>query len=338
MRDKSPLSNLSRRQASELADLSVISATRRDDLSTAQALVDRKVELKFEPLEQKLQFQTFLFEQNKELFNKVETRQFEAKIRKEQVQIDKEKFKFQQLENSKLEIMMNANQNGASNQMLQAIQNSETVGDAFGRAGKFGVDPIQQAQLANIYSQISSRNAEKNGRMIELPTLTGVPTKDVAAIIDVTGAKSTQSMTDAVNVIAAVQSFAARNADGEFGGLSPFRLPGFLLGDEARAEKQANVGDIEAINLKVQQWASGASLTEAQTKQVALIVPKKSDTDRNVKSKTNQLVNFMMRQVQGELAGQGINYEPGQVDFFNQDPLGVGTPVGDNDPLGINEQ
>ena len=123
------LAEVSRKQSSELADLSVIQATRRDDLATAQSLVDRKVELKFEPLEQKLQFQQFLFNENKDLFNTIEQRQFEAKMQKEQVQIDKDKFAFQQTEQLKLNFMMNAAESGKSNAYLQAIQGAETTED-----------------------------------------------------------------------------------------------------------------------------------------------------------------------------------------------------------------
>jgi len=59
------LSEVSRKQARQLADLSIIQATRRDNLTTAQSLVDRKVELEFEPIEQKLQFQQFLFQETR---------------------------------------------------------------------------------------------------------------------------------------------------------------------------------------------------------------------------------------------------------------------------------
>ena len=111
------LSQIGREQARELADLSIIEATRRDDLTTAQALVDRKVELTFEPIQQKLEFQKFMFDENKELFNEAEQREFDIKMRDEQVQIDKDKFKFQQLENFRKEAMQEVKAFGGSNQI-----------------------------------------------------------------------------------------------------------------------------------------------------------------------------------------------------------------------------
>jgi len=329
------IANLSRRQSRELADLSVIQSSRINDLATTQALVDRKVELQFEPIQQKLELQRFMFEENKDLFNSAESRQFEKKVREEQVKIDKDKFKFQQLENAKLEIMNNINLNGGTNELLASVQSAKDLGTAYKTAGRFGNDPVVKAQLANIYSQIGSRNAVKSDEIIEMPEQTGTPSVDIANVIDATGAKSTQSMTNAVNVITGVQQFVS-GSEGEFAGIAPIRTPNFLLGDTTRAEKQENVGNIEALNLKVQQWASGAALTDKQTAQVARLVPDRNDTDRQVRNKSNQLVNYMMGQVQGELAGQGINYEPAKVDFFNEDPLDVGTITGDNDPLGVN--
>jgi hypothetical protein len=54
---------------------------------------------------------------------------------------------------------------------------------------------------------------------------------------------------------------------------------------------------LDAINLRVQQWASGASLTESQIKQVNKLVPKPTDTDYTAKAKANALIDFMNQQV-----------------------------------------
>jgi hypothetical protein len=129
------LNELSSKQARTLADLSVIEATRRDDLATAQSLVDRKVQLHFEPLQQQLQFQQFMFQENKALFNQAEERQFNANLRKEQAAMDKEMFTFKQLENAKLSIMDEARRYGATNQQLQNIQSAGDLDAAYTAAG-----------------------------------------------------------------------------------------------------------------------------------------------------------------------------------------------------------
>lgn len=131
------IADVSREQARELADLSIIRATANDDLATAQALVDRKVELTFEPIEQRLKFQQAMFEENKEIFNEEEQRDFDIKMRDEQIKIDKDKFKFQQLENTKLSVMQEAKAYGASNEVIAAIQNAENEEQAFNAAGNY---------------------------------------------------------------------------------------------------------------------------------------------------------------------------------------------------------
>ncbi len=155
------LNRLGAKQARTLADLSIIKATRRDDLSTAQALVDRKVALHFEPLEQKLQYQTFLFEQNKALFTQAEERAFQKKVRAEQVQIDKDKFKFQALENLKVEQMMNVQANGGTNEQMKEIQRATTPEGVFKAAGSMGMslqDRMAKLELGDLMSSSSGGN------------------------------------------------------------------------------------------------------------------------------------------------------------------------------------
>lgn len=112
-----------------------------------------------------------------------------------------------------------------------------------------------------------------------------------------------------------VQALADRNTQGTFAGI------GFGSGIKPERFKSqtemSNRQDIEAVGLKVQQWASGASLTEQQTKMVEKFTPQLGDSDNAVKTKVNGLVNFMMGQVSADLAGQGINYSPETIDMFS---------------------
>ena len=152
------MNDVSRKQSRELADLSIIQATRRDDLTTAQALVDRKVELHFEPIEQALEFQTFMYNENKDLFNKVEQRQFEENQAEKQVEIDKDKFKFEQLEQLKVKFMLNAAEAGKGNAYLQSIQGATTEEELLGISGiqGFANSSIEKLDLAIKGNQLLS--------------------------------------------------------------------------------------------------------------------------------------------------------------------------------------
>lgn len=139
----------------------------------------------------------------------------------------------------------------------------------------------------------------------------------VSDVINKSGAKPSETTNAAINVIAGLEQLVKDAPKGEFTGLSPFvRLPDIASGKEALT----NRSNIEAINLKVQQWASGAALTDAQTAQVEKITPKRSDTDSQVRAKTNALANYMVSQVRGQLAGQGVDFAMDNVDMFTKTP------------------
>jgi hypothetical protein len=120
----------------------------------------------------------------------------------------------------------------------------------------------------------------------------------------------------AVGVLSGIQKIATES-DGKFRGVAPFRLlPGLSRGKEARQERISNRGDFAALDLKVQQWASGASLTNSQEKKVKRMIPDKNDTDFAVKEKLNNLTSYMQSQAEAELATKGVTYTPSKVDWF----------------------
>lgn len=135
-----------------------------------------------------------------------------------------------------------------------------------------------------------------------------------------------------VNVSSALEDFANANLEGQFVGLGAgaggkrFLSAIGTLGiselvrvfgrEKTKAERAQNRQFIEAVNLKVQQWASGASLTETQTEQVERLTPVKSDNDRELKRKINGLYNFMIGQAQSKLLTEGVNVSIPKVDLF----------------------
>ena len=129
------------------------------------------------------------------------------------------------------------------------------------------------------------------------------------------------------DVAGSLEDFANGNLEGEFVGLGPVwgaRGGGGIFDrmfkTEDFKERIANRSSIEAINLKVQQWASGAALTDEQTKQVEKITPRIGDSDEVVKQKTNQLYNFMLGVTETQLVTAGYNIQFPEVDLFE---LGV---------------
>lgn len=184
-------------------------------------------------------------------------------------------------------------------------------------------EQYKRAEIANIYSEIADRNAKNAPQNFVTPPIvnpaTGKydPSAQLSSLINASGAKDNANLQSINAVISAVQGLAENNQDGNFPGLGLIRPGTLTIGPKGTS----NQSSIEAINLQLQKWASGASLTDAQIKQVAKMAPKAGDTNKNVRNKINALTNFMLNQARGLLTSQGIPYTPTSVDFFNQPQL-----------------
>lgn len=194
---------------------------------------------------------------------------------------------------------------------------------------------IKQAQLSKLYqdartdnvvdfanqaNQLSQQGDARTNREILSAILSG---KTVSA-----GTKG--RLAPANSVMVALQDFAEQRQTGEFTGVGiAGRLKEgvksiFNLEDPKSITNKQN---IEAINLKVQQWASGAALTEQQTKQVERLTPSKNDSDRAVRAKMNGLYNYMLKQVESDLLTDGVNINFAPVNMFETyDLLKEATP------------
>lgn len=279
------------------ADISVASLAAQGRLADAQAAVDRAVALEFGDQEREIAHWERLVEDNKDLFTKAETRQYET-LRDER--------------KSKLDEARDV-------RMLELQEKIKQRDPAY----QLGLQ-LTRAQISNTYSEIAKRNAETlaagNAANFQTPPIinpkTGKPDPvgNLASVIKATGGEDNVNLQNTAGVMSALQAFAERNPGGNFAGTGP--LGGFNMFKSA--EGKTNEADLQAIELKVQQWASGASLTDSQTKMVANLTPKPGDLPSQLKAKTNGLTNFMLNQTRGTLAAQGINYQPGTVDFFDQ--------------------
>ncbi len=229
-------------------------------------------------------------------------------------------------------IAIEAAKNGATAGTLTKIANAGSLAEAISTAGKYMLN-TQVVKLDNgntvvidstgrVIKSLGGAKAETgNNFVITKDTLKNTYGNDVvsliASTIKATGAKQNQSTNDAINVISGLQQLVKDAPNGVFKGLAPLRL----LPNKAKStEALTNLSNIEAVNLKVQQWASGAALTDAQTKQVAKMTPQKGDTDKQVQAKANALANYMVSQVSGQLAGQGVGFSIDKVDLFTKTP------------------
>ena len=201
-------------------------------------------------------------------------------------------------------------------------------------------DPLYQANLANVYSTIAARNAEALGSagtgVMDVNQLSGngysAAQNNGAAITALlknnnVGQGTRTQLANVLGVVNAAEELANNNIEGKFEGINPltgilnakipFTQVGLPFRETVKSEAQIqNEGYIEAINLRTQIWASGASLTSEQINQVNRFTPRVTDTDASVQAKLNNLANFMLNQTKTQLQSEGIDFTPAKVDLF----------------------
>lgn len=318
------VNRINRDSLSKQADLAILQNSALRNFDTAKSIADRQLELKLEPLKTKLENLKFFYSENKDILTKADDRAYSELIKAK----DREYKKIEDTETQLNEIKKNVAQYAGAdaaniiNQLSKIDSKSpDAVSKALTLAGKYQSDPLDRA-IKN--AQLSKLNADISKTMSEISATTGPgnnvivsdintnPTGYLANVIKSSGAKASANIETALGVIESAKLLAEKGANG-FKGIAPVRLTPGVFKSKDQIETQALV---DAINLKVQQWASGASLTEVQTKQVARLTPDKNDTDKQIRSKINNLSNFMAGQVKSSLAKEGKSVEIPQIDLF----------------------
>lgn len=200
---------------------------------------------------------------------------------------------------------------------------------------------LKQAQIDNIKSEIQARNTKNNPTFdVSKFNIPGLPAdvKNKMVITEIMknpsiAAGTKTSVANALGVVNALKSLADAHPDGNFPGVNPIntfldvKIPFTDLkvvpfrDTLTRKTVTETDGYINALNLKVQQWASGASLTKQQTEQVAQITPGKDETDKTFRTKMNNLTNFMLEQIASSVQSEGVSFTPEKVDLFETGDL-----------------
>jgi hypothetical protein len=190
-------------------------------------------------------------------------------------------------------------------------------------------DPLYKAQLRK--AQIEADVATENNQPIRVDLAqTNLPSAEantsalrgIFASTKVTPANKTAVATG-LSLMQAAQDLANANPEGKFAGMYPLRgTADFFLPEFMKRQKTVqNDALISALDLQTQFWASGAALSDYQTALVQKMVPTKTDTDAQVRTKLNELVNYMLGQTSSRLITDGIDYKPAKVDLFEPTTL-----------------
>ena len=336
---KSALSNrqseIQRQYGLQVADNRINELVVAGKINSANILIDKKMDLKYGDLEAEIDLYKSQLEaitpfMNNEQKQIAEQRQFLLTQATNEINSARDTQK--ELELTKATALKNAMDRGASPLQIAQIQDAQSLADV-AQTG-FTTTALEKAQLRTeglqqqkLLADIESANAPSISDQINTLFSSGeantpVTTKTVLA--ELLGSKAVSTGTKAriapaVEVLNSLDEFANSNLEGKFTGVG---LAGRIkegvkgLFNLKSPEAIQNAQQIGAVNLKVQQWASGASLTEEQIEQVDKLTPTLNDSDRNVRTKTSQLYNFMLNQAEGNLLTEGINVQFPQVNLF----------------------
>lgn len=276
------------------ADLAVVQLAKQGRYDSAKAIADRFVAASLEKQRQNLETLRFIYEENKEQFSKDDARAFETAQGERERKLQNEEYRLRAEFDQKIrqqDPLYQAQLQGArlANQKLQ-----KEIGTNYDME-------ITQEQ----FDQLPSMD-QNNMTLLQLMS----NPKITAGNRTVIGA--------GLSLARAAQDLAGANPDADFAGLYPFRglVDVFTPKGFKREKTVSNEAALNALNLQTQFWASGAALTEEQTKYVLGLVPTKSDTDKHVKTKLNTLANYMMAQTSAKLMTDGVNFKPAQVNLF----------------------
>ena len=310
------------------ADLSVIKSVAQNDYYGAKAIADRKVAALLEDDAQEIKLLEMTYLDNKDLFTKAEQRQFEAQ-QNERTRLLQDRATELKAVN---DLAINALQNGAPVDVVRQMQEATSQADAIGIGGSWVGKLDRDTQLLQQQKIRSDMNAAANAAaaaqqqaaMIQQLSSNGDPVSSKQALSTILSSDAVSTGTKgriapALGVINAVDEFANSNIEGEFTGVGIFgRIKEGVKGFFNKKSPEAinNAQNIEAVNLRVQQWASGAALTEAQTQQVNRLTPTLNDSDATVRTKLSGLYNFMLNQAEADLLTDGVNIQFQPVNLF----------------------
>lgn len=147
---------INRRYAFEQADLALIQSAANRDLLTAQTIADRKVELALEPLKTKLEFAKLFYQENKDSFNKEDDRAFQSLNKRLERELETERINQKSLQDTKLQVMQYAKENGAPDSILSAIQTATSPEDVVRASGSYGVDAKRAYEIKKLRAESES--------------------------------------------------------------------------------------------------------------------------------------------------------------------------------------
>ena len=294
-------------KSSEIGVLNAVAIGTQGNIALAQEFATNAVAQKYAPIKEAIMIQEAQLQAIQPILTREEKKQAQEQQIKMTVALQEVEAKQKQAQ-SITSMIVGASQYAPASVITNAMNLQKQGADEVTVArslGEYGGDYLknqllksqlvtEKAQQQKIYTDIAAKKEEMLGSTSSLYNIQPGKFKDAAA---------RTAYTTAGGVISAVDTLLGTAKEGNFPGLGYFQgvTPEYTLSKEG----QQNRGFLGGVEVKVQQWASGASLTESQIKLVQKMVPKQADADSVVKSKLDSLKKYMENEQSSIASSQG---------------------------------
>lgn len=156
------IQNIERESFSKQADLAVIQMAVQGRYDSAKEIADRAVAAKLEQQTNQLAVRKFVYEENKDIFNKAEQRQFEAETANRERALEAER----QNQQSKYELGLQASADGAPSSVVERMFAAKTREEALAIGGGYIGALDRAAKQASIRASNASANASYTNALI----------------------------------------------------------------------------------------------------------------------------------------------------------------------------
>ena len=152
---QSQVNNINRESYSKQADMAIVQLAAQGRFNSASALADRKANAMFEQEQNQIDAAKITYEDNKDLYNKAEQREFETALTDRTNRVQAEKEQMQAVQNLALQAQLD----GAPQAIVSEMMKSKTLADASALGGQFVGALDREQQRASIRSSNASARA-----------------------------------------------------------------------------------------------------------------------------------------------------------------------------------
>lgn len=163
--------DIQRKYAFQKADVALLQSAANRDYETASNIVNRKIELQLEPLKTKLEFQKLFYDENKDLFNKAEQRQFDSLVKATEREYETEKANKTAIANIQLEALKNGVNIPQS--VLTQLNTAKDAQEATAILARNGISLQNPLDIQLKREQLLTSQANRAKTSAEIDVLTG---------------------------------------------------------------------------------------------------------------------------------------------------------------------